>query len=287
MEKREVRIEPPRPLGEEIEFFPQRTRPCDTACSAHIHAAVELLYVKSGSYTVRLEEERLEIGEGDLILFPSNAMHTVFAGDAPLNLYYVIKLPPDLLFQLAPREIAVQEVMRLALFRREEKHLWRRDELAGSRLASLLSELIATLPAKSPLDEMALRLAVASLLVELLRRMPPRPPAERTAAEVTYRTLLYLHAHFAEDMDERALARRAGVSYSHFTRCFKSAVGMTFRQYLNVTRIKEAERLLSVGRLTVSEVAAACGYNSVSYFISLFRSVTGETPHRFSRSTKM
>ena len=94
MKGTDIRIEEPRAAGQEIEFFVQNNSKNTTACRAHIHKAVELLYVKEGSYTVSLDNTCYEIGEGDLILFCSGAIHHVVTGESMQNSYYVIKIPP-------------------------------------------------------------------------------------------------------------------------------------------------------------------------------------------------
>ena len=67
MKKSDVSIETPKQAGYEAEFFLQTNQKNSFACNAHIHNAVELIYVKEGSYTVILDDTRYDIGEGDLI----------------------------------------------------------------------------------------------------------------------------------------------------------------------------------------------------------------------------
>ena len=93
VKRSDIRIEEPRAAGQEIEFFVQNNSKNTTACLAHIHKAVELLYVKEGSYTVYLDNMCYEINKGDLILFCSGAIHHVITGENTENSYYVIKIP--------------------------------------------------------------------------------------------------------------------------------------------------------------------------------------------------
>ena len=68
------------------------------------------------------------------------------------------------------------------------------------------------------------------------------------------------------------------MSYSYFAKSFKEATGKTFTEYLNFTRINEAEQMLINTDLSVSEIATRCGYNNISYFISLYKRHKGKTP---------
>ena len=92
--------------------------------------------------------------------------------------------------------------------------------------------------------------------------------------------------HFSEDIDEKKLASSFGMSYSYFSRSFKKVTGMTFKNYLNRTRISKAEQLLFESGGSISETAIACGYNSISYFISVYRQITGKTPYRALKERK-
>ena len=68
------------------------------------------------------------------------------------------------------------------------------------------------------------------------------------------------------------------MSYSYFSRCFKNVTGKTFKEYLNMVRINHAQRLLATTTLSVTQVALECGYNNISYFIAVYKSLKGETP---------
>jgi len=94
----------------------------------------------------------------------------------------------------------------------------------------------------------------------------------------------YIQEKFAEDFDEKELAKSYGMSYSHFSRSFKMVTGMTFKNYLNRTRIRKAEQMLVLNSCSVSEAAITCGYNSISYFIKVYRTVTGKTPYKVLKS---
>jgi AraC-like DNA-binding protein len=54
--------------------------------------------------------------------------------------------------------------------------------------------------------------------------------------------------------------------------------GMTPKQAVTLCRVREAQRLLKLGRATVTDVAFEVGYASVSQFITTFRRVTGRLP---------
>ena len=283
-----IEVELPRTVGDGMEFFLQATPPVCVACAAHVHKAVELLYVKSGSFIVLLDGVEYAIEKGDLVLFCSNAIHHVFTKNLPENEYYVIKISPAFFLQFSTEDEGAEYVMRFAINRKENKSIWTRKELEGTPLLSALQSLIEEHENQKYASQVATKLKIMELLVEILRSdSPPVEKAPHTqAAALIYNTMVYVRNHYAEDMDERELARSLGMSYSYFSRSFRRVTGMTFKQYLNRTRVNQAEKMLCRGTTSVSEVATKCGYNSISYFISVYKNITGKTPYQSLQQTE-
>ena len=283
-----IAVELPRTVGDGMEFFLQATPPVCVACAAHVHKAVELLYVKSGSFIVLLDGVEYAIEKGDLVLFCSNAIHHVFTKNLPENEYYVIKISPAFFLQFSTEDEGAEYVMRFAINRKENKSIWTRKELEGTPLLSALQSLIEEHENQKYASQVATKLKIMELLVEILRSdSPPVEKAPHTqAAALIYNTMVYVRNHYAEDMDERELARSLGMSYSYFSRSFRRVTGMTFKQYLNRTRVNQAEKMLCRGTTSVSEVATKCGYNSISYFISVYKNITGKTPYQSLQQTE-
>lgn len=281
--KTDVRREPPREMGDETEFFLQRTEPLTRAFVAHIHTAAELLYIREGSYTISLDDVQYEVYPGDLILFCSGAIHHGAAGDMPKNSYYVMKIPPSLFIGFSKREIGAEAGMRFAFNHASRRCLWRDSELVGSEIKSVLDGIVREYEEGRYASEIAIRLKMMELLIAILRdeeSVSSRAALSDSSTEQIYYVMDAVSRRYAEDIDERALARECGMSYCYFSRSFRRVTGMTFKSYLNRIRISKAERLLFRNQSTISEVASACGYNSVSYFISVYRSLTGKTPYQ-------
>lgn len=87
-----------------------------------------------------------------------------------------------------------------------------------------------------------------------------------------------------ENMDKRILladaAAHFGYSRNYFCEKFRLASGDSYLHYLTLLRVSKACRLLSHGK-TMAEIVSECGFSSESYFIRVFRHVTGMTPARY------
>jgi AraC-like DNA-binding protein len=73
------------------------------------------------------------------------------------------------------------------------------------------------------------------------------------------------------------------MSESNFCKFFKKATSTTFSDYINDLRITEACHLLLFSEDSVSDIAHACGFESLSYFNRIFLKKKRTTPTGFRK----
>jgi AraC-like DNA-binding protein len=92
------------------------------------------------------------------------------------------------------------------------------------------------------------------------------------------------------DLDVGAMARALGTYPNAVSRALSRAGGISFYDYVNRYRVREAERLLSdpeESRIKIEALGRQAGFRARSTFFKLFRQHTGQTPseYRAARST--
>lgn len=108
-------------------------------------------------------------------------------------------------------------------------------------------------------------------------------------AEPTLRGLReFVAANLDRDLSLAALARRAGMSSSCFSRWFRERTGITPHAFIIEARVAHAKELLRTSELSLLEVALAVGFSSQSCLNVTFRRRAGMTPveYRQQVSTK-
>ena len=75
----------------------------------------------------------------------------------------------------------------------------------------------------------------------------------------------------------------AGRSHEHVCRQARRYLGLSPTQYVNRIRIQHAAMLLAATDRGLTEVAAECGFENLSYFHRLFRDQYGTTPRGYRR----
>ena len=92
----------------------------------------------------------------------------------------------------------------------------------------------------------------------------------------------YIHENFDKNPDVNIVANNVHLSTSAFCRYFKKQTNMTFTDFVNQYRIIQAKTLL-LKDISVSEACYEVGFESLSYFNKLFKTITGENPSAFRK----
>jgi AraC family transcriptional regulator len=125
----------------------------------------------------------------------------------------------------------------------------------------------------------SLTYAIATRLLLLNHKAPPPSRLESSPLprHLVQRVIERMH-DLQADLDLHTLAAETGYSQRHFIRMFRAATGQTPHHYLINLRLEHAKKLLRVNRLSLIDVAAACGFSSHAHMTHAFRRVLGVTP---------
>jgi len=91
----------------------------------------------------------------------------------------------------------------------------------------------------------------------------------------------FIEQHASEPLRLDQIARHARVSGKHLSKLFGKATGMTLREYVRRCRVERAGELLLQTDTRISEIAFACGFESIPNFNRVFRKVVGMSPSVF------
>jgi len=132
------------------------------------------------------------------------------------------------------------------------------------------------------------RLLMQSYLNRFIYLVLEECRSANAAATQHRRTMLaseeYIRSHLSEDLTLEALAAGANLSPIYYHKLFSAHLGMTPAAFVLSCRIAAAKALLKTGEMTISDIAAQCGFSSQSYFNYKFKEVTGETPLQYRKA---
>lgn len=267
-----------------FEFFAQQKVNEGITTTAHIHPAIEFIYITDGNYVIGIDNEQIEASPGDLILFHANVIHTICHVGKGIGKYFVLKVHPAQLFRFFLGSDNNECVIPF-LHKREGDRSKFPDSMLPAEVKDILNKMMAEYNSADKFFIAIERAYFAAFLIALSRTLLSTDKQTESSHDINeksvsliYETVIYINENYAFDITPADCAERIHLSYSYFAKLFRAVMGKTFKEYLTSVRLAKAHNLLLSSDISVTEVALSCGYSNLSYFISEYRHVYGSTP---------
>lgn len=98
---------------------------------------------------------------------------------------------------------------------------------------------------------------------------------------VIKKALEIIDKEYTTDIHPAEIAQRLNFSRGYLSTMFRNETGLSLMQYLTMVKMNMAQKLLIESAMKVNEIAAAVGYNDISYFGMVFKKTFGMTPAKF------
>ncbi|WP_371606057.1 AraC family transcriptional regulator [Streptomyces sp. NBC_01213] len=228
-----------------------RIPPVPTEWSPHSHPMHELVWVRGGTLTSRVEDRVFTVSEGYGLWMPAGTVHggRATAGAEFHDAFFAPELTPFAFGE--PKAIAMTPLLESLLTHLSRPDL---DAAARARAESVVFDVLQ--PAE---HQFALQLPGDARIAAIAEALLDDPADSRSLEE---------------------WARWLGVSDRTVTRAFRQSTGLSFAQWRQMLRVHRALTLLAEG-LDVMSVSEVLGYAQPSSFIAAFRRVMGTTPGAF------
>lgn len=105
-------------------------------------------------------------------------------------------------------------------------------------------------------------------------------------SEYVNNAILYLNNNYMEDISLDKVAEIVGISPSYLSRLFRDETGQSFVSYLNNIRIDMAKKYIREGEKNIKTLYNKVGFNSYSYFFTIFKEIVGCTPLTYMKHVK-
>ena len=154
-------------------------------------------------------------------------------------------------------------------------------------MADALERLVRTLA--NPIE----RKLIAPLIVnEILYRLLTSDSAAAIRGAVArapdaqriLMSMRFIEEHLADKLTVEQLAKRAGMSESHYAHRFSSVVRVSPKRFLREARLERARTLLMESGTRANEVATLVGFDSAAHFTREFKRRFGVTPSHYLRA---
>ena len=91
----------------------------------------------------------------------------------------------------------------------------------------------------------------------------------------------YIEANSSEELSLAGVAKQAGMSTFYFCKVFKKVTGVNFAHYVSGIRVEKAKTLLLNPNYRISEIAYEVGFQSLTHFNRVFKTIAGQSPTEY------
>ncbi len=88
------------------------------------------------------------------------------------------------------------------------------------------------------------------------------------------------------DFNVERLTEEVGISRAQLHRKMKEITGISTGEFIRNLRLQQAARLIKEGKINITQVAYAVGFNNQTYFSTVFKKYYGKTPTEFAENPK-
>jgi AraC-like DNA-binding protein/quercetin dioxygenase-like cupin family protein len=250
----------------------------------HWHNEIEIIYIHRGRLNVVIDGVEYEGKEGGLYLVNPSQMHMMYTDDLQVEYY-------TLLYDL---ELLTFE--KKSEFDRELTKIWNEEVKLGvdlskytlyKKILGRVQKIVTLNKEKELFYKLDTRLNILRIMQMLIKQDVGSAHVDENYniknGEVKKQIISYIEENYTSKITLSDISEVVHMSEKYFSRFFKENFGINFVDYVNRIRLEKAASMLLSTDEQVTEIALACGYTNISYFIRSFKKAFGTSPHAFRR----
>ncbi len=257
----------------------------------HWHEEIEIIYVKSGSCKMGLNNAQFDLEIGDILLIGSGDVHYFLPrlGDSKkIFIQFGLSIFNDFSTVRNDRRFITPLFSKTHQLSKKDQETASENHLIHRKLEEQILKIIDESNNKQDGYQLVLKARLFDIVAILLRNIPQREYSlkekskQNEQLERLKNVFEYVEKHYTDDISLDRVADIANYSVYYFARFFKEATGMTFGQYLDHFKIRKAEWLLINARgKSITEISFEAGFNSIKTFYRVFKKIKGCSPKEF------
>lgn len=248
----------------------------------HWHPDLEFIYVLDGSMDYFVNGKIVRISTNDGIFVNSRRLHYGFSNNKLDCTFVAVIINPKLLLdssQMMNAYLSAKFGLETEDFVSLDCHQeWQRQVLL------LINQIYGKMQthAYNPLRVLSQAIFLCSEIGDRLHRIS-RNRADVQLQNAVWKMTGFIHKHYDEKITLNEIAATGAVCRSRCCKLFNQYVGQTPSTYLMKYRIAESCKMLHETSRSISEIAAACGFQSPSYFSYVFRREIELAPQEYRK----
>ncbi|MFS0869163.1 AraC family transcriptional regulator [Paenibacillus xylanilyticus] len=234
------------------------------AFPAHMHGAVEILYIFSGTQCIEINDVSYEIKQGEAAVIFPDMVHRYYKSGQENASATLLIINPKVFDGIFPDFINLQPANPVI-----PKKYVHKDAVYA--LKKIRKE-----------DDYAIKLGWAHIIMTHLMRQINLEQRQRIpVTDMSHKIIEYLANHFTEPLSLDSLAAEFNVSKYYISHIFSKRIQMNFRNYLSMLRVEYASKLIRTTDASLTTISSSAGFESQRTFNRVFQAIYGITPREF------
>lgn len=252
----------------------------------HTHDYVEIVYMCQGSTTHIVNDERIELGEGELLLLGQNTRQEILpAGRDDIAVNFIIR--PEFfsatLNYLGNEETPLRKFVVDCLCGGSGDGAYLHFQVADVLpVQNLMENLLWTLTAEVQNRRGVNQMTMGLLFMQLMS-FTDRLAGSSAEQDVVIPVLRYVEEHY-RDGSLTEIASQLHYNLAWLSREIRRKTGKNFTDLVQEKRMSQAAWLLTNTSQNVADIAVAVGYENISYFHRLFAAHYGTSPRLYRKT---
>ncbi|MCY9668601.1 AraC family transcriptional regulator [Paenibacillus alginolyticus] len=263
-------------------------QPGEELLELHWHDELEFLMLTKGKAVFRVSMDDYELEAGEAIFVNSGQLHSGRISANEECFFTAVVFHSDILggerFDLV-REKYINPLIQQKFV--TPAHITHHTAEERELLALLLQVFDLNINER-PLYELSTKGLLQVIISKLImlggpafRELPPS--VNPTHIDRLKLIIEYMQMNYSSPIRLEDLAAIVSFSESYFCRYFKGFTGKSPLEYLNQVRAQRAAFLLKDTNKKITEISFDVGFNTLSYFIGVFKTHFGHTPSEYRK----
>lgn len=250
---------------------------------SHWHFYMEILYMLEGNAQVSVDNNELELGPNDMILFHPQSVHMI-RSEKPVK-FLGLKFDLNTIECFPSHALKLRNIFACARF--NHMPIYFPNELNQQMCAeNIFKRCMLETENKEFGYHQLLRTHINELLIAIIRYWKQLGFVIDNSAHTSddydiYTITEFIDKNLHTHIQVSDIAKACNMSYSYFAKRFPAVYGKTCKEYIEEMRLYKVEEYLLFTDFDLNYIAQETGFSDCSHMIKSFKKFRGITPKKY------
>lgn len=251
----------------------------------HYHKSYEIYYLLSGEKYYFIKDKTYNIKAGDIVLINSYDLHRTSLVNNHDSERILVSLTENFIGFI---KNYYPDMDLMSCFKKDMPVLRLKGNDSAyikEHLYKMLNFYNETSKNISKINELYLKTMSVELLILLNKFADYTEPEIFEHPSIVHKkisdVIIFINKNYMNEHSLESISSQFNISKFYFARLFKEITGLTFIDYLNVIRLKAAQKLLTKTNFSISRISNEVGYSDASYFCRVFKKYCNFSPVKY------